>query len=103
MPFDQSRAGIECFRLAQTAKARLPCQRIMQLYKIGVFLSGVALIFCCSCEKHQLGELPAVQKEHVDLANGSEANSDVVKERPASPESSVAPTPVEFFPEATPR
>lgn len=75
----------------------------MQFYKVGVFVSGVALIFCCSCEEHHLGELPTVQKEHVDLASGTNEDSDVVKERSASPAPSANPTPAEFFPEATPR
>ena len=31
-------------------------------------ISASALIFCCSCEKHHLGEDPEAQKEHVDVA-----------------------------------
>jgi hypothetical protein len=75
----------------------------MPFCKVSVFVSGVALIFCCSCEEHHLGELPTAQKEHLDLVNGSEADSDIVKERSSSPAPSAAPTPAEFFPEATPR
>jgi hypothetical protein len=65
-------------------------------------ISGAALIFCCSCEKHHLGEDPEAQKEHVDVAGGSEENSGEAKETSTSPTSSASPTPVEFFPEGTP-
>jgi hypothetical protein len=62
------------------------------------------LILCCSCEEHRVGELPTVQREHFELAGGSEEDSDVVKERSAAPApSSANPTPPEFFPTATPR
>lgn len=71
--------------------------------RITAFISMAAVIFCCSCEKHQLGELPPVQKEHVDLINPSAENSDTVKERSSAAEPSVKPTPAEFFPSATPR
>ena len=42
--------------------------------EIAATISAVALIFCCSCEKHRLGEDPEVQKEHVDQAKGGEEN-----------------------------
>jgi hypothetical protein len=66
-------------------------------------VSTAALIFCCSCEKHHLGEDPEVQKEHVDVASGSEENSDATKEASTSPAATASPTPAEFFPESTPR
>ncbi|HXL24146.1 MAG TPA: hypothetical protein VN942_01220 [Chthoniobacterales bacterium] len=59
-------------------------------------ISASALIFCCSCEKHHLGEDPEVQKEHIDAPARAEENSAATKEAPTSP------TPVEFFPESTP-
>jgi len=65
-------------------------------------VSVAALIFCCSCEKHHLGEDPEVQKEHVDAASGSEENSSATKEESPSPSATVSPTPVEFFPQSTP-
>jgi hypothetical protein len=65
-------------------------------------ISAAALIFCCSCEKHRLGEDPEVQKEHVDVSGGPEENSGATKDEAASPAASVSPTPVEFFPETTP-
>jgi hypothetical protein len=71
--------------------------------EIAAAISAAALIFCCSCEKHRLGEDPEVQKERVDDA----------KENPAAPNKTDAsesvesgakpkPTPAEFFPESKP-
>jgi hypothetical protein len=69
----------------------------------GVFLSAVALILFCSCEKHPVGEYPPTQKEHVELAGSSAEDSDLVKERPdSSEEGAKKPTPADFFPSATP-
>ncbi|PYK09405.1 MAG: hypothetical protein DME61_06700 [Verrucomicrobia bacterium] len=51
------------------------------------------LLFCISCEKHPLGQLPEVQREQPDPAkvwsNATKKNSD---------ESSASPTPAEFSP-----
>jgi hypothetical protein len=69
--------------------------------EIAAAVSTVALIFCCSCEKHRLGEDPEVQKERVDVAGGQETSSEAIETSP-SPEASASPTPVEFFPESTP-
>jgi len=63
-------------------------------------VSAIALIFCCSCEKHHLGEDPEVQKEHVVVPSGSEENSSATEE--TSPFTTASSTPVEFFPESTP-
>jgi len=68
----------------------------------GILLAVGAILFCCSCEMHHLGEDPQVQREHVDLVSGSKEDSDIVKEVPASPMPSAKPTPAEFFPETTP-
>jgi hypothetical protein len=65
-------------------------------------VSAVALIFCCSCEKHHLGEDPEVQKEHVILPGESDENSGPTKQASTSPIATASPTPVEFFPESTP-
>jgi hypothetical protein len=54
---------------------------------------AVAALISPSCEKHPVGEMPEVQKEHVDLAPGG-------KEATSHPER--APTPAEFFPENKP-
>jgi hypothetical protein len=71
--------------------------------KAGLLVSVGALVLCCSCEKHQLGEMPSAQKEHVDIAKGSSGDSDVVNERStSSPTPSAKSTPAEFFPENTP-
>jgi hypothetical protein len=65
-------------------------------------VSAAALIFCCSCEKHRLGEDPEVQKEHVVVPGESDETSSATKETSASPSVTVSPTPAEFFPESTP-
>jgi hypothetical protein len=65
-------------------------------------VSAAALIFCCSCEKHHLGEDPEAQKEHVDVAADSEENSATSKENAESPGATASPTPVIFFPEGSP-
>jgi hypothetical protein len=66
-------------------------------------LASAALIVVCSCEKHRLGEMPEVQREHVELARAS----DEVELVPVSGKSEATspnhtPTPAEFFPEKTP-
>jgi hypothetical protein len=73
------------------------------LRKAGVIFAVGAILFCCSCEMHHLGEDPGVQRERVDLVTGSKEDSDIVKEVPASPMPSAKPTPAEFFPESNPR
>ena len=64
-------------------------------------ISTAALIFCCSCEKHRLGEDPEVQKENMGEKAGEEnvaaPNKSNVHES-ATPKS----TPAEFFPGNTP-
>ncbi len=73
------------------------------LRKAGVIFAVGAILFCCSCEMHHLGEDPEVQREHADLVTGSKEDSDIVKEVPASPMLSAKPTPADFFPESSPR
>src|SRR5438105_2078297 len=70
--------------------------------QVAAFISSAALIFCCSCEKHHLGEDPEVQKEHVDVAGGAEESSSATTETSTSSTATVSPTPVEFFPKTTP-
>src|SRR5947209_9629867 len=53
-------------------------------------VSAAALIFCCSCDKHRVGEDPEVQKEKE--GNGAAANKAEVVETPAAKR-----TPAEFF------
>jgi len=66
-------------------------------------LFGAALMIICSCEKHHVGEMPEVQKEHVELAEASEEGASETRERSTSPaplsqSTPPTPTPVEFFP-----
>jgi len=60
----------------------------------GIILTGVALLFSISCEKHQLGEYPEVQKELMTLKDNSKPGP--------SPDGSATATPVNFFPEKRP-
>jgi hypothetical protein len=72
--------------------------------KTGITFAIGALIFCCSCEKHHVGELPEVQRENVDLAKPSEKSSSAWDKTSTSPGPPVkSPTPAEFFPASTPR
>jgi hypothetical protein len=58
-------------------------------------LAGLILVFT-SCERHHLGEMPEVQREHLHpLALEEEAHA-------AAPASSVSPTPANFFPNQQP-
>jgi len=55
-------------------------------------ISAAALIFCCSCEKHSLGEDPEAQKEKSGEASLAAPNKADVVETPAP-----SRTPAEFF------
>jgi len=68
----------------------------------GIYFVAGAVILCCSCEKHHLGEMPEVQKEHVDIASESSETSTAPEESSPSPTPSATRTPAEFFPESTP-
>jgi hypothetical protein len=54
--------------------------------------------FCCSCEKHSVGELPAAD----NAAPAAEAKAQNVDGSPV-PSATVSATPVEFFPRSNPR
>jgi hypothetical protein len=69
--------------------------------ELAAAISSAAIIFCCSCEKHRLGEDPEVQKEQVDPAKaGGEETSTTAEKKEAEP--SASPTPANFFPQTTP-
>jgi hypothetical protein len=70
--------------------------------KFVAIFAGAAVMLFCSCEKHRVGEMPEVQKEHVDLARPSEEKAAEPAERSTSPTPPAKPTPAEFFP-AKPR
>jgi hypothetical protein len=58
-------------------------------------LAGLILVFT-SCERHPVGQLPELQKEHLHpLDPGKEA-------QPAEPAARVSPTPADFFPNQRP-
>jgi hypothetical protein len=73
------------------------------LLKCIAILAGLSLILICSCEKHRVGEIPEVQKEHVDLNKPAEEGAPAAGESKSSPAMKTSPTPAEFFPSATPR
>jgi hypothetical protein len=58
--------------------------------RIGIFGIGAALLFSISCEKHQVGEYPEVQREQMTTADNPN--------RAPSAGTSATPTPVNFFP-----
>jgi hypothetical protein len=72
------------------------------LGKCVAILAGASLIVICSCEKHHVGEMPEVQREHVDLAKPGEDTVPLTEEAKPSSEMKASPTPAEFFPTATP-
>ena len=63
------------------------------------FSAFISLVLFGSCDKHPVGELPEVQKEHNYPENHHEAESGSV----ASPTPSAKPTPADFFPETKPQ
>ena len=72
------------------------------LRQIAAAISAAALIFCCSCEKHRLGEDPEVQRENVGEAKGGEGNVAAPNTVDVVESATPKPTPAEFFPENTP-
>jgi len=66
------------------------------LRQIGIALMTALLIFCSSCEKHPLGEMPEEQREQVDPVKAWSQASEMDSEK-----SSSSPTPAEFFPAKT--
>jgi len=62
--------------------------------RTGIFFIGAALLFSISCEKHQVGEYPEVQRELMSLANNAKPGP--------TPGGSATATPVNFFPEKRP-
>src|SRR5712691_10961310 len=62
------------------------------------FAACACLIFVCSCEKHHVGEMPEVQREHVELGTVEAKTSGNPRERSTSSSPSPTLTPAEFFP-----
>jgi len=60
----------------------------------GLILTGAALLLSISCEKHQVGEYPEVQRELMTASKNSEPGP--------APGASATATPVKFFPEKRP-
>ena len=70
--------------------------------EIAASVSAVALIFCCSCEKHRLGEDPEVQKERVVEPKGGDENAAEPSKAETNESAAQKPTPADFFPKSTP-
>lgn len=68
------------------------------LRKCVAFSAYVSLLIICSCDKHPVGEMPAVQREKNAAENSADAApSAKVAESPAA-----KPTPADFFPATKP-
>jgi len=67
------------------------------LRRIGIALVTGLVIFCSSCEKHPLGEIPEVQREQVDPAKNAQSRMNATDSDRPSPSA----TPAEFFPANT--
>ena len=74
------------------------CERIMAflLRQVVVGVATGLLLFCSSCEKHPVGEMPEVQREQVDPKKAWSKASEMKSEKASS-----LPTPAEFFPANT--
>ena len=66
------------------------------LRKAGLTLAAGLLVFCCSCERHHVGELP----DHGEKDHGKKDHGDAhaTKEHPAASPASRG-TPANFFPD----
>src|SRR6266705_1393864 len=82
------------FYLARSLDRQLLSDRAMQFWvrQTAAAFSAAALIFCCSCEKHHLGEDPEVQREHVVVPGESDETSGATKETSTSPSATASPT-----------
>jgi len=58
------------------------------------FSACISLVVICSCEKHQVGEMPEVQRERTEVARATEPVAPAIP--PPTPASKS--TPAEFFP-----
>ena len=60
---------------------------------------GATLFLICSCDKHQLGEYPAVQRDKTQPIPPETANVETASPTPESTSVPAAkPTPPDFFP-----
>jgi hypothetical protein len=69
----------------------LPALMRFSLRKCIAFSAYVSLLIICSCDKHPVGEMPAVQREKTAAPSATAAESPAVK-----------PTPADFFPATKP-
>jgi hypothetical protein len=81
--------------------------------RIGALFAAASFVWITSCEKHHVGELPHHQHGHETEAHGSSPSpvpTEAAHDQKAHGDSgaatspaAVSPTPVEFFPQNTPR
>jgi len=81
------------FLLAPPKPRRLVCGRVMRflLRKTGLALVTGLVIFCCSCERHRVGELPAEQEQQIGEGDATKPH--------AAPAPAARSTPADFFPD----
>jgi hypothetical protein len=81
------------FLLAPSKPRRLLCRRVMRFFlrRTGLALATGLLIFCCSCERHRVGELPAEHETKSDATH-------VTEPQPA-PSPAARSSPANFFPD----
>jgi hypothetical protein len=60
-------------------------------------LAGLLIVFS-SCERHHVGEMPELQREHLHPLTPDAAETKAVEPTPPS----VSPTPANFFPKQQP-
>ena len=62
-------------------------------------LAGLILVFT-SCERHHVGEMPELQKEHLHPLEA--AANEPARANPTPQTNSASPTPADFFPKQPP-
>jgi hypothetical protein len=64
-------------------------------------LACALLVLTGSCDKHHVGEMPEVQREHVELAGKSKEGAPAARSTSSSPSPTL--TPADFFRATKPR
>src|ERR1043166_3022175 len=82
------------------------CPRRMQFSRraCATFSLCLGFVLVCACEKHHVGEMPEVQREHADLGPGEAPRAELSGgETSTSASPSATVTPAEFFRGSKPR
>src|ERR1043166_8152553 len=67
------------------------------------FCLCAGFVLVCACEKHHVGEMPEVQREHAELGSGEAPRAERGGETSTSASPSSTATPAEFFRGSKPR